>query len=232
MTLTQLQSNVLRVLAKNRSPTSYLAGGAILNRNWHRRSDDIHIFHDTDEEVADTAKADIALLESAGYAIHTDFIIYGAVDAIVSDGQSSTVIQWFADTRGRRKAWFDVGASFVVVDTLVHNFLHRTGILRRLAADDPYGAGCYRPGGCADVLYVIADNIDVSVLNPTYPRLFPRFVESAIWRYCAENGLNVCNGNRIDDRDRCGNGYCRLYPVCDRVALQAPALKPIPRRAA
>jgi hypothetical protein len=28
------------------------------------------------------------------------------------------------------------GATFVAVDTLVHNFLHRTGILRRFCADD------------------------------------------------------------------------------------------------
>jgi hypothetical protein len=33
-----------------------------------------------------------------------------------------------------RPGWFDVGASFIVVDTLVHNFLVRTGILDRLAA--------------------------------------------------------------------------------------------------
>jgi hypothetical protein len=33
---------------------------------------------------------------------------------------------------GTRPGWFDVGASFVVVDTLVHNFLVRTGILDRL----------------------------------------------------------------------------------------------------
>ena len=50
MALTQLQSNILRCLAKNRSETSYLAGGLMLNKNWKRRSDDIDIFHDTDEE--------------------------------------------------------------------------------------------------------------------------------------------------------------------------------------
>ena len=119
----------------------------------------------------------------------------------------------------QRKHWFEVGASCVVIDTLVHNFLHRTGILRRLGADHPYGMGCYRPGGCADLLQVIAQEIDVSVLNPKYPRLFPRFVQSAIWRYCAGNGLDICNGNRIDDRGRCNNVYCRLHGRCDRIAL-------------
>lgn len=60
MALSKLQSDILRVLAKNRSETSYLAGGLMLNRNWQRRSDDIDIFHDTDEEVTGAANADLA----------------------------------------------------------------------------------------------------------------------------------------------------------------------------
>src|SRR5262245_23147838 len=101
MALTQLQSDILRHLAKNRSDTSYLAGGVILNKNWQRRSDDIDIFHDTDEEVTGAAKADLAILDAAGYKTHTDVIIYGCVDATISDGKSETIIQWFAETRLR-----------------------------------------------------------------------------------------------------------------------------------
>src|SRR2546423_15230970 len=101
MALTQLQSNILRCLAKNRSETSYLAGGLMLNKNWQRRSDDIDIFHDSDEEVTGAANADLALLQSAGYKTHTDFIVYGCVDATVSDATSSTIIQWFAETKRR-----------------------------------------------------------------------------------------------------------------------------------
>jgi hypothetical protein len=142
--------------------------------------------------------------------------IYGVSDKVLALALSSLLL-----TGRRHKYWFDVGASFVVVDTLVHNFLHRTGILNRLHADHTYGPGCYRPGGCADVLYTLADYIDVSALNPAYPRVFPRFVQLAVWRYCAGMGLNVCNGNRIDDRDQCHNIYCRLYPTCDRRILNA-----------
>lgn len=101
MALTQLQSDILRRLAKNRSDTSYLAGGLMLNKSWPRRSDDIAIFHDNDEDVTGAAKADIAVLETAGYKVHTDFIVYGAVDATVSDQRSSTIIQWFAETKRR-----------------------------------------------------------------------------------------------------------------------------------
>jgi hypothetical protein len=101
MALTQLQSDILRCLAKNRSETSYLAGGLMLNKNWKRRSDDIDIFHDTDEEVTGAAMADLAVLEAAGYRTHKDVVIYGCVDATVSDGSSSTIIQWFAETKRR-----------------------------------------------------------------------------------------------------------------------------------
>src|SRR5487761_2268561 len=101
MALTQLPSDILRHLAKNRSDSSYVAGGVILNRNWPRRSDDIDIFHDSDEQVVDAAKADLAVLDAAGYQTHTDFIVYGCVDATVSNGTSSTIIQWFADTKRR-----------------------------------------------------------------------------------------------------------------------------------
>jgi hypothetical protein len=31
--------------------------------------------------------------------------------------------------------------------------------------------------------------------------------------------LNICNGNRIDDRHACQNRYCQLYLVCDRKSL-------------
>jgi hypothetical protein len=101
MALTQLQSDILRCLAKNRSDTSYLAGGLMLNKNWQRRSDDIDIFHDSDEEVTGAAEADLAVLEAAGFKTHKDFIVYGCVDATVSDGTSYTIIQWFAETKRR-----------------------------------------------------------------------------------------------------------------------------------
>src|SRR5947207_759274 len=46
--------------------------------------------------------------------------------------------------------WIEVGGSMIAIDTLVHNFLHRTSILHRFDANHAYGLACYRPGGCAD----------------------------------------------------------------------------------
>ena len=101
MALSKLQSDILRLLAKNRSDSSYLAGGLMLNKDWERRSDDIDIFHDTDEEVTGSANADLAVLDAAGFTTHRDYIIYGCVDATISRDSETTIIQWFAETRLR-----------------------------------------------------------------------------------------------------------------------------------
>ena len=118
------------------------------------------------------------------------------------------------------RLWTEAGAAMIAVDTLVHNFLVRTGTLRRFNASHAYGPACYRPGGCADIIEAVADRIDAREFNPQFPKSFPRFVQHAIWRYCSENGLDVCNGNRINDDHRCDNVYCQLYRTCDRVALR------------
>ena len=75
-----------------------------------------------------------------------------------------------------------------------------------------------------DIIQTVAERIDASQFNPRFPKVFPRFVQHAIWRYCAENGLDVCNGNQINDDKRCDNIYCRVYAGCDRVALRTNAL--------
>ncbi len=119
-----------------------------------------------------------------------------------------------------KRLWLETGASMIAIDTLVHNFLHRTGILRRFNADHAYGPVCSRPKGCAEIIGRIATRIDARRSNPIYPPVFPRFVQHAIWRYCAQLGLDICNANKIDSRDRCRNARCVLYDRCDRIALQ------------
>jgi len=101
MALTDLQKKILQLLAGNRSETSYLAGGLLLNRDWPRRSDDIDIFHDTDEEVTAAARKDMDVLSAAGLRVHPDVLTYGCVEATVSEDESATVIQWFSETKRR-----------------------------------------------------------------------------------------------------------------------------------
>ena len=81
----------------------------------------------------------------------------------------------------------------IAIDTLVHNFLHRTGLLEDCGVPHAYGLGCYASGGCADIIRAAALQIDASAFNARFPRVFPRFVQHAIWRFCAADGLNICN---------------------------------------
>ena len=131
--------------------------------------------------------------------------VYGISDKVLALGLSDILIG-AADVR---PAWLEVGMQLIAVDTLVHNFLHRTGILNRFTAAHPYGANCYRPGGCADIIRIISSHIDARPFNRAFPKNFPRFVQLGIWRYCSQTGLDICNGNRLDDRHRCQNRYCR-----------------------
>jgi hypothetical protein len=84
----------------------------------------------------------------------------------------------------------------IAVDTLVHNFLHRTGILRTFRASHSYG-------GCFAVLDAIAHAVDASQFHPA---CFPRFIQFAIWHFCAAHGRAVCNERNIDDTRRCQLG--------------------------
>jgi hypothetical protein len=142
--------------------------------------------------------------------------VYGVADKVLAMALSGILIG-AADVRPK---WLQVGVHLIAVDTLVHNFLHRTGILRRFEASHPYGTGCYRAGGCAEIIARAAQQIDARAFNPTFPAIFPRFVQLAIWRYCSQQGFDICNGNRLDDRQRCQNRFCRLYGICDRIRLK------------
>ena len=142
--------------------------------------------------------------------------VYGVSDKVLAIGLSGILIG-AADVRPK---WLQVGLQLIAVDTLVHNFLHRTGILSRFKADHAYGPNCYRLGGCSDIIRLVATAIDARQFNRAFPQVFPRFVQLAIWAYCSQQGFDICNGNRLDDRQRCQNGHCRLYNICDRICLK------------
>ncbi len=69
MPVTKFQSDVLRLLAAQRSPDSYIAGGVAINREGPRISTDIDIFHDSDARLESAARADEAALVRGGYKI-------------------------------------------------------------------------------------------------------------------------------------------------------------------
>ncbi len=102
MALTPLQRRVLRVIAKNRSPDSRVAGGAPLARLSGRTSDDIDIFHDAAEAVLRAAEIDADALKAAGFGIELTNRGRSVVDGVVgrSSGES-TRIQWSQDSAVR-----------------------------------------------------------------------------------------------------------------------------------
>jgi hypothetical protein len=145
--------------------------------------------------------------------------VYGVADKVLGMALARLLIGASPD----RPHWLIVGVNMIAVDSLVHNFLVRTGILARFGAEHAYGSACYGPSGCAAILSEVAQRIDAQQYNPTYPKVFPRFIQHAIWHYCANLGLDICNGNKIDDRQRCANYYCHIYSICDRKTLKNQA---------
>ena len=69
MPISKFQSDILRLLAGQRSPDSYIAGGVAINRQGPRFSEHVDIFHDSTERQESAVKADEAALAAAGYTI-------------------------------------------------------------------------------------------------------------------------------------------------------------------
>ena len=73
MALTELQRTICRLLADNRiaSGESYVAGGVALNEliGAPRVSQDVDLFHDTEEALAATWEADRQLLVRGGFTV-------------------------------------------------------------------------------------------------------------------------------------------------------------------
>jgi hypothetical protein len=143
--------------------------------------------------------------------------IFGVSDKILSMALSSILMA----APDNRPHWFKAGSQMIVVDTLIHNVLHRTGILHRYNASHAYGPACYRPGHCAELLRQVSAGIDARQFDPSYPANFPRFIQNALWRYCAGSGLNICNGNTIDDRKYCENDECIIFDKCSKMLIKS-----------
>jgi hypothetical protein len=96
--LSKIQIDVLRVLASNRDPESYVAGGTPLNRAAPRYSSDIDIFHDREERVSAAALGDAAALATAGYAVSWLRQLPLIYTAAISQGDVATRLEWVVDS--------------------------------------------------------------------------------------------------------------------------------------
>lgn len=98
MPLTTLQHNILRLIAENRTPESYVAGGSVLNAAGDRFSADIDLFSDRVEALAIAVQADTRALEGAGMRIQWTTQSGGFHRAVVSDSTSATRLDWAVDS--------------------------------------------------------------------------------------------------------------------------------------
>ncbi len=102
MPLTPFQVEILRILARNRSPDSYIAGGIALNaRESVRWSVDIDVFHDVERVVMQSSDADMETLRHAGYSIQQDIWTPTFRRAWVSRGNDGVKLEWCQDSAWR-----------------------------------------------------------------------------------------------------------------------------------
>ena len=103
MPLTDFQKQVAKILAKNRSQDSHLAGGAALHYqpNSIRYSNDLDYFHDSIERVASAFSADEKDLSKTGHDVSIEIKQPGYIRAQVSRNRDSTKIEWSHDSDWR-----------------------------------------------------------------------------------------------------------------------------------
>ncbi len=98
MPLSKVQGEILQLLAEHRNPESYVAGASALNQDGPRISDDIDIFRDREEAVAQASSADDVLLTEHGFAIQWLRREPGIHAALVRRGDERTRLEWVRDS--------------------------------------------------------------------------------------------------------------------------------------
>lgn len=102
--------------------------------------------------------------------------VHGVSDKLLNMALSDLLI----GAGSNRPLWVQAGQHMIAIDSLVHNLLHRTGILHEFEAEHSYGPACYRPNGCEFVVRRLAAEIDARHFHPSFPKCFPRFVQHAL----------------------------------------------------
>jgi hypothetical protein len=96
--LSEIQIEVLRLIAAHRDPESYVAGATPLNRDAPRYSGDIDVFHDREERVAAAALSDAQALTAAGYTVAWLRQLPLIYTAEVTREGAGTRLEWVVDS--------------------------------------------------------------------------------------------------------------------------------------
>ncbi len=98
MPLSEVQRDILLLLAAHRTPESYVAGATALNQDGPRFSGDIDVFHDREESVARAAEADSALRAEYGFAVRWLRREPGLHVLVAERRGESTRLEWARDS--------------------------------------------------------------------------------------------------------------------------------------
>ena len=103
MPLGDFEKNILRLLATNRNPESYVAGATVFLRreDSHRQSQDIDVFHDTVQSLKQAATQDTTVLQSNGYTLEWAETQETLQRTTVSKDGRSTKMEWAYDSAFR-----------------------------------------------------------------------------------------------------------------------------------
>lgn len=94
MPLSEFQKSVVRVLSPFRSKTNFVGGGAVLNKNWARISDDLDIFDDRRSGLPDSVTDELSALKDADFGIEITTEDEWMIEAIIRKYGFETKIQW------------------------------------------------------------------------------------------------------------------------------------------
>jgi hypothetical protein len=103
MPISEIQAEVLRMIAANRSPENYLAGATVIHRaaETPRYSHDLAFFHDLADSIAQSADHDAATLREAGYEVRWLLRAPTFHRAVVTAGGQQLKIEWAQDSAFR-----------------------------------------------------------------------------------------------------------------------------------
>ncbi len=161
MPLTGFQKTLAHLLAGNRRPDSYLAGGAAIHfePNSKRYSNDLDYFNDSEERVAAAFADDRVVLEKHGCEVRVEVALPGYIRSIVREREEATKIEWAHDSSWRfmpTVADEEIGYRLHPIDLAVNKVLTLAGrdeprdffdVLVLIREVLPLGALCWAAAG-------------------------------------------------------------------------------------